>query len=190
MNEKQYIGKVTLAVKVRRAVWNVVRVVLFRPFGTKLFRPWRLVLLKAFGAQVSWRCDVYASARVWAPWNLVMDDGACLGPEVICYNQARVVLMADACVSQYAYLCTAGHDLHVASANAPINNAQTGLVVADITLEKGAWVGTQAFVGMGVTIGEGAVVGARACVFKDVEPWTVVGGNPAQFIKKRVIRKD
>lgn len=41
---------------------------------------------------------------------------------------------------------------------------------------------------MGVTIGEGALVGARAPVFKDVEPWTVVGGNPAKFIKKRIIK--
>ena len=50
-----------------------------------------------------------------------------------------------------------------------------------------SWVAAWAFVGMGVTIGEGAVVGACAVVFKNVEPWTVVGGNPAKFIKKRVI---
>ena len=176
MNEKRYLGHVTLSVKVRRAMWNIAAAVLFRPFGTKLFRPWRLALLKLFGADVSWRSEVYASAKVWAPWNLVMADGATLGPDVICYNQARVVLMADACVSQYAYLCTAGHDLKResgASANTPLNNARTGLVVADIVLEKGAWVGTQAFIGMGVTVGEGAVVGARANVFKDVPPQSV-----------------
>lgn len=45
----------------------------------------------------------------------------------------------------------------------------------------------EAFVGMGVTIGAGTVVGARAAVFKDVEPWIMVRGNPAKFIKKRVI---
>ena len=50
-----------------------------------------------------------------------------------------------------------------------------------------AWVAAEAFIGPGVTVGEGAVVGARAAVFKDVEAWTVVGGNPARFIKKRVI---
>jgi putative colanic acid biosynthesis acetyltransferase WcaF len=33
------------------------------------------------------------------------------------------------------------------------------------------------------------VVGARASVFKDVEPWTVVRGNPARPVKKRVIRQ-
>lgn len=41
---------------------------------------------------------------------------------------------------------------------------------------------------MGVTIGQGAVVGATASVYKDVESWTVVGGNPAKFIKKREIK--
>ena len=45
-----------------------------------------------------------------------------------------------------------------------------------------------AFVGMGVEIGAGAIVGATASVYKNVEPWTVVGGNPAKFIKKRVIK--
>ena len=40
---------------------------------------------------------------------------------------------------------------------------------------------------MGVTIGQGAVVGATASVYKNVESLTVVGGNPARVIKKRVI---
>jgi len=51
------------------------------------------------------------------------------------------------------------------------------------------WIGAGAFVGPGVTIGEGAVVGARSVVTKDVEPWTVVAGNPAKFIKKREIKE-
>lgn len=43
-------------------------------------------------------------------------------------------------------------------------------------------------VGMGVTIGQGAIVGATASVYKDVEAWTIVGGNPAKFIKNRVVK--
>ncbi len=43
-------------------------------------------------------------------------------------------------------------------------------------------------IGMGVEIGEGAVVGATASVYKSVEPWTVVGGNPAKVVKKRTLR--
>lgn len=40
---------------------------------------------------------------------------------------------------------------------------------------------------LGVTVGEDAVVAADSVVTKNVEPWTVVGGNPARFIKKRVL---
>jgi putative colanic acid biosynthesis acetyltransferase WcaF len=58
-----------------------------------------------------------------------------------------------------------------------------------IIIKDQSWVAARAFVGPGVTIGEGAVVGACAVVTKDVEPWTVVAGNPAKFIKNRVIKK-
>nr|WP_280924932.1 MULTISPECIES: acyltransferase [unclassified Ciceribacter] len=47
-----------------------------------------------------------------------------------------------------------------------------------------AWIGFDAVILKGVTIGEGAVVGARSVVTRDVEPWTVVAGNPAQVVKR------
>ena len=55
--------------------------------------------------------------------------------------------------------------------------------MAPVTIGKGAWVGTRAYVNMGVSVGEGAVVAACACVVKDVLPRTIVGGNPAVVIK-------
>ena len=48
-----------------------------------------------------------------------------------------------------------------------------------------AWVASHAIVLPGVTIGEGAVVAAGAVVTKDVEPYLMVGGNPARPIRKR-----
>lgn len=42
---------------------------------------------------------------------------------------------------------------------------------------------------MGVTIGEGAVVGATASVYKSVEPWNIVGGNPAKVLNIRNINR-
>lgn len=53
------------------------------------------------------------------------------------------------------------------------------------TIGDGVWIGARAIILPGVTIGEGAVVAAGAVVTKDVEPWAVVGGNPAKFIKMR-----
>ena len=176
--ERHTPGHVTKSIKMKRVVWNVAAALLFRPFITPVFRKWRLLLLRLFGAQVEWDANVYASVKIWAPWRLRMGHRICLGPEVICYNQDWVVLEDDAIVSQYSYLCTAGHDTSHA------NTADEGLITAPIVLRNGAWIGSRAFVGMGVEIGKGAVVGATASVYKNVEPWTVVGGNPAKVLKK------
>lgn len=181
--ERHTPGRVSLGVKLRRVAWNVTAAVLFRPFITPVFRKWRIAVLRLFGARIAWDVNVYASVKIWAPWMLRMGHRACLGPEVICYNQDWVVLDDDAIVSQYSYLCTAGHDIDHA------NTADSGLVTAPIVLRRGAWIGSRAFIGMGVEIGEGAVVGATASVYKNVEPWMVVGGNPCKMIKMRNIVK-
>lgn len=47
-----------------------------------------------------------------------------------------------------------------------------------------AWIGVGCKILKGVTIGEGAIVAAGSVVTKDVDAWTIVGGNPATFIKK------
>lgn len=181
MNEIHHLGHVPTNVKIKRTLWNVVWLLFFQTLPTTLFWWWRWLLLKLFGAQVNWHSHVYSSVKIWAPWNLKLEEGACLGPNVICYNQDLVWLKKKTTVSQYAYLCTAGHET-----DKP-NTADAGLITAGITLEENAWVGTRAYVGMGVTIGKEAIVGATASVYKDVEPYTIVGGNPAKFIKKRII---
>jgi virginiamycin A acetyltransferase len=56
---------------------------------------------------------------------------------------------------------------------------------ADTVIGHDVWIGTEAMIMPGVTIGDGAIIGARAVVAKDVEPYTIVGGNPARPIKKR-----
>lgn len=48
---------------------------------------------------------------------------------------------------------------------------------------NGAWIGASSIILNGVTIGQNAVVGAGSIVTKDVEPYTVVAGNPAHKIK-------
>ncbi len=52
-----------------------------------------------------------------------------------------------------------------------------------IVVEDDAWIGARAIVLPGVRIGEGAIVGAGAIVSKDVPPFTVVAGNPAQVVR-------
>lgn len=60
----------------------------------------------------------------------------------------------------------------------------SGIGAAPIVIEDRAWIGFDAVILKGVRIGEGAVVGARAVVTHDVEPYTVVAGNPARPVKR------
>ncbi|QGY45717.1 antibiotic acetyltransferase [Maribellus comscasis] len=55
----------------------------------------------------------------------------------------------------------------------------------DSIIRNDVWIGMEAIIMPGVTIGDGAIIGARSVVVKDVEPYTIVGGNPAKAIKKR-----
>ena len=55
----------------------------------------------------------------------------------------------------------------------------------DIVIGNDVWIGYEAVILSGVTIGDGAVIGSRAVVTKDVEPYTIVGGVPAKAIRKR-----
>lgn len=161
--------------RLARAVWGVSFALLFRPTPRPL-HAWRAALLRVFGARLGRGVKVYNSARIWAPWNLVMGDYSVLGDAVDCYAVNRVEIGAHSIVSQYSFLCTATHD---------VDQPHFPLVTAPIVIGAHAWVAADVFVGPGVTIGEGAVVGARSSVFKDVEPWTVVGGTPARLIRRR-----
>lgn len=175
---KPYVNHLGRKHQVTRMLWSITWALGARWLPRSIGSGWKRFLLRIFGAKISPTAKIYSSAKVYYPANLVMDDYACLASDVDCYNVAPVYVGKFATVSQGAYLCTASHD---------ITSKNHELITAPISIDEQSWVGADAFIGMGVTIGEGAVVGARAAVFKDVEPWTVVGGNPAKFIKTRVL---
>lgn len=176
----KYKNALTQKHQMIRMLWSVVWTIFARPLPRSIGSGWKRFLLRLFGAKLASTAIVYSSAKIYYPANLIMEEYSCLASGVDCYNVAPIKIGANATVSQSAYLCTASHD---------ISDSLNPLVTAPIVIEDQAWVAADAFVGMGVTVGQGAVIGARACVFKDVESWTVVGGNPAKFIKKREIKK-
>ena len=55
----------------------------------------------------------------------------------------------------------------------------------DTVVGSDVWIGSEAMIMPGIRIGHGAVIGSRALVTRDVEPYTIVGGNPARPIRKR-----
>ncbi|MBU2927577.1 putative colanic acid biosynthesis acetyltransferase [Winogradskyella psychrotolerans] len=171
-----YNNKFSFLNKLKRLLWTIVWFLLAKPFPRRFANSWKLFLLRGFGAKVHKTAVVYSSVKIYAPWNLEMKEHACMAPEVDCYNVDKIVIGAHAIVSQKSYLCTASHD---------VQKSDYPLITKPIIIKDQAWVGAGAYINMGVEIGEGAVVGATASVYKNIEPWVIVGGNPAKFIKER-----
>ena len=162
----------------RRAIWRLTWLTLWR------VAYWRLpgvrsAILRLFGARVGRGTALRASTWIEMPWQLTLGQDCLLGDGVRIYNLGEITIGDDSVVSQDAHLCAGSHDY---------TEPSFPLKQATIQIGKHVWIAADAFVGPGIVIGDGAVVGARACVTRNVEPWCVVGGNPAQPIKQRILK--
>jgi len=166
-------------IQIKRVLWGGVYPI-FR-FSPRVMFSWRSFLLKIFGANVGKNVHIYNTAKIYFPWNLEIGDWSAIGEYAFIYNLGMVRIGKKVTISQRAHLCAGTHNY---------NDSTFPLITQPILISDQAWVAADAFIGPGVSIGEGAVVGARAVVVKTVEPWTVVAGNPARFIKKRLIKDD
>lgn len=154
-----------------RILWALLNATIFKCVASG----GRNAMLRLFGAKIG-KSLVYRSVKIFAPWELEIGDWSCVGPRVEIYNKARVTIGNNSVISQDSYLCTASHD---------ISSPRMKLLTKPISICNDVWIAAKATILPGVSIGDGAVVGAGAVVTKNVEPWTVVGGNPAKVIKKR-----
>lgn len=96
------------------------------------------------------------------------------------YALDKIEIGSKSCIGENVRLLAGYHD---------ITTMNFAFRTRPIKIGSCVWIATGAMILPGVTIGDGAVVAAGAVVTKDVEPWTVVGGNPARFIKKRELRE-
>lgn len=92
------------------------------------------------------------------------------------YDLGGLDIGDDVMIGPNVSLITSGHPL------SPSQRREC-VVAAPIVIERNVWIAAGAIVIGGVTIGENAVVAAGAVVTKDVAPNTLVGGNPARFIR-------
>jgi putative colanic acid biosynthesis acetyltransferase WcaF len=166
--------KYTPTEQLRRVLWSLVYP-LFR-WSPRPFFGWRRFLLRLFGATIGQQVHIYSSTRIYFPWNLTIGDHSAIGENALIYNLGRITIGQRVTVSHGAHLCAGTHDY---------TDPTMPLLKPPITIGDDAWICADAFIGPGVQVAEGAVVGARAVAMRDIEPWTVVAGNPAEFVKPR-----
>jgi putative colanic acid biosynthesis acetyltransferase WcaF len=157
-----------------RILWGFGKVV-FRLTPRPCFSL-RRAILRVFGAKLGSNVNIYPSALIYYPWNLKIGEDSSIGEWALVYNLGKVTIGARTTISQRVHLCAGTHDYQ---------NLSMPLIKPPIEVGDDVWVCADAFIGPSVSIGERAIVAAAAVVVKDVENATIVGGNPAKFIKLR-----
>ena len=145
-------------------------------FSPRPFFGWRRWVLRLFGAEVGSHVNLYSSTHIYMPWNLRVGAWSAIGEDVLIYNLGPVTIGERATISHRAHVCAGTHDYR---------QPDLPLLKPPIRIGDQAWICADAFVGPGITVGEGAIVGAAAVATRDVEPWTIVAGNPAVPVKRR-----
>ncbi len=166
----------------RSSLWRAAWFVL----GSPLFRSHllpssalRVSLLRLFGARIGERVVVRHDVNVKYPWHLVIGDDCWIGERVWIDSLTTVRIGSNCCLSQGAYLCTGNHNW---------SDPGFGLMIAPIQINDGAWAGAFSILTPGAVLGDGAVAAAGSVVSGTVPDFEIYAGNPAVFLKKRVIR--
>ena len=97
------------------------------------------------------------------------------------FDRGGITIGNDVFIAPKVNLITINHD------SDPENRSAT--YGRPIVMEDKVWIGINSTILPGVTVGYGSIVGANSVVTHDVSPYTVVGGNPAKFIKEIRLKK-
>lgn len=147
---------------VSRVPWTSLRIAAYARLGVRFEAPRTSTIL--------------LGTDVHAPRQISIGGNSIVGRRCLLDGRGRLTIGRNVNISSYCLIVTGGHD--------PYDDNFRGYT-APIVIEDRVWIATGATVLAGVTIGEGAAVAAGALVNRDVEPFTVVGGVPAQEIGRR-----
>lgn len=137
-------------------------------------------VLRLFGAQIGKGVIIKPKVNIKYPWKLSVGDYSWIGEKVWIDNLAEVIIEDNCCLSQGAMLLTGNHNY---------KKPTFDLMIGQIQLKSGAWVGAKAVVCPGVKLGENAILTVGSIASGDLEANGIYRGNPAVFVKKREIRK-
>lgn len=163
----------------KQTLWYFINALLVRASWNP-FMGIKIALLKAFGAKIGKGLIIKNNVCIKFPWKITIGDNVWLGEYAWIDNLDYVTIGNNVCISQGALLLTGNHDYTCSSfdyRNAPI------------VIEDGAWIGAKAIVCPGVIVKTHAILTVGSIATKNLNEFCIYQGNPAQFIRKRIIKK-
>ena len=166
-----------LKTKIKIHLWKMVNHTIFRLFPNQIKKP-RIYFLKIFGANIAKTVNIHRTATIDLPWNLSMGHLSSLGENSWTYCLQKIRIGEKCCIGKDVYLITGSH---------AVNAADFKLITKPIIINDGCWIATGSYILPGVELGRFTVVGAQSVVTKSTNEFEIIGGNPAKFIKQRIL---
>lgn len=162
--------------KLKRLLWYFTNLmVLKNPYNPSSVI--KKIVLKIFGAKVGEGVVIKPGVNIKYPWRLTIGNYSWIGENVWIDNLADVTVGDNCCVSQGAMLLCGNHNY---------KKSTFDLIIGQIILESGSWVGAQSVVCPGVTFHEGAILTVGSVATKDLDSNTIYQGIPAHPIRMRI----
>lgn len=162
---------------VKRLIWYFTNE-WFLNCGWNVSSGLKVRLLRMFGAKIGRGVMIKPHVNIKYPWNLTIGDYAWVGEGVWIDNLVPILIGANAVLSQGAMLLCGNHNY---------KKPTFDLMVGEIHIEEGAWVGAQCTVCPGVTMHSHSVLTVGSIATKDCEAYGIYQGNPAVKVKERII---
>ena len=165
--------------KLKRLMWYFVNLLIFRS-GILPISSVKVMLLKMFSAKIGKGVVIKPVVNIKYPWNLKIGDHSWIGENVWIDNLVFVSISSNCCLSQGSMLLTGNHNY---------KNRSFDLMVGEIILEDGVWIGAHAVVCPGVSCFSHSVLSVNSVASSDLKAYTIYQGNPAKEVKDRKFEK-
>lgn len=136
----------------------------------------RLFVYRLFGIKIGKDSRIHMWVNFFNPKNIEIGEGTIIGDRAFLDGRARLVIGNHVDIASQVLIYNSQHE---------INSEDFHAIEKEVVIEDYVFIGPRVIILPGVKIGKGAVVGAGAVVAKDVPPFTIVGGVPAQKIGER-----
>jgi len=163
-----------------RLLWYFTNIlVMMNPLNP--FSGLKVFVLRLFGSKIGENVVVKPGVNIKYPWKLKIGDYSWIGEKAWIDNLDMVTIQNNVCISQGALLLCGNHNYSKASFD---------LMVDEIFIEEGAWIGAESIVGPGVRVGTHAILSLGSVATKDLQEWKIYQGNPAVIVRERVIKSE
>ncbi len=163
----------------KRILWYLVNALIFDSSLFPFYR-FKVLLLRLFGANIGNNVAIKPKVNIKYPWFLSIGNNVWIGERVWIDNLGQVTLGNNVCLSQGCMLLSGNHDY---------TRAGFDLVIKEIVLEEGVWIGASAIVCGGVLAKKLSVLSVGSVATGIMESSGIYQGVPATIVKQRKINE-